>query len=191
VAPSRTIQAVNLVVVSTALLATSCSGSSRDSRQTGSRPPITTLQTGVVARKGTFTDPLYGTSFHYPPSWFVTGFTHTVFPRRIVVASYRVVRAQVEGDCGGMRALNALPPRGVAVLLIDYGPTTTFPRPPQGFAFRHSAYTNYECFGPSYRYRFRAAGHDWQVHVAVGPLAAPALRHKALAILDSLAYPSG
>jgi hypothetical protein len=119
----------------------------------------------------------------------VTGFSTTNSPNRLVVASYRVTRPQVEGDCGGMEALNALPPRGVAVLIIDYGPaprTSSFPPRPQQFQLRHGKYGNYECFGRSYVFRFRYASLDLQAHVAVGRLATAGRRNEALAILDSL-----
>jgi len=172
------------------LLATSCSGGSpNDAGQSGGSSPTTTLPSRI-GHKGSFTDPLAGISFHYPVGWFVAGFSRTVSPKRLVVASYPVTGTQVEGDCGGMRALTTLPARGAAVLLIDYGPTTRptsrFPPPPRHFLLRHGTYANYECFGRSYLFRFRAAGHDLQAHIAVGQLAAPARRNEALAILDSL-----
>jgi hypothetical protein len=120
----------------------------------------------------------------------VTGFSTTVSPERLVVASYRVKRREVEGDCGGARALAARSPRDVAVLLIDYGPpvaaTRTFPPRPRHFSLRLGTYGDYECFGASYMLRFYAAGHNLEAHVAIGRRADEKLRRQALALLDSL-----
>jgi hypothetical protein len=157
------------------LLAISCSGRPSDTGQ----------------GRGNSTDySSTGISVHEPVGWFISGFSRTVIPPRLVVASYPVTRSQVEGDCGGLRALAALPPRGIAVLLIDYGPTATFPPPPKHFSLQPKKYRNYECVGRSYRFRFQAAGHNLQAHIAVGRLAAPARISQALAILDSLAQAS-
>jgi len=84
----------------------------------------------VVAGRGghaerAFHDRESGLSFRYPRSWTVIGFSHTNSPRRLVAASYHVVARQVEGDCGGMRALQSLPPQGSAVLLFDDGSTSS------------------------------------------------------------------
>jgi hypothetical protein len=154
-----------------ALVTISCSGRTSDTGQS----------------RGNSTDhSSTGISVNKPVGWFITGFSRTVIPPRLVVASYPVTRTQVEGDCGGLRALAALPPRGVAVLLIDYGPTATFPLPPRHFSLQPRRYRNYECFGRSYLFRFQAAGHNVQAQVAVGRLAAPARIKQALAMLDSL-----
>jgi hypothetical protein len=129
-------------------------------------------------------------AFRYPADWFVTGFSQTVSPERLVVASYRVTRSEVEGDCGGSRALAARSPHDVAVLLIDYGPpvaaTEDFPPRSRHLSLRLGTYGDYECFGAGYMLRFYAAGHDLQAHVAIGRRADAKLRRQALAILDSL-----
>jgi hypothetical protein len=56
-----------------------------------------------------------------PPGWSVSGFSETVFPPRLVAASYPVTRADVEGDCGGLAAVERLARGGAYVVLIDYG----------------------------------------------------------------------
>jgi pilus assembly protein TadC len=50
-----------------------------------------------------------GIEFSYPRAWSVSGFSRAVSPARLVISSYRVTRGEVEGDCGGSRALAALP----------------------------------------------------------------------------------
>lgn len=142
-----------------------------------------------AARHTDFRDTTHGIAFRYPAGWFVTGFSTTSSPSRLVAASYLVKRSQVEGDCGGMDALNKLPSGGAAVLIIDYGrgaATSSFPARPQRFRLRDGKYGNYECFGQSYLFRFNSAGRDLQAHVAIGRLATARRRDEALAILNSL-----
>lgn len=130
-----------------------------------------------------------GLKFRYPAGWSVTGFSRTVWPARLVVASYKVTHREVEGDCGGMRALSALPRNGGAVLLIDYGAAAGsggFAPRPERFRIRQFARANYECFGESYMLRFEAVGHDLQAHLKLGVDASAATRERALLILDSL-----
>lgn len=129
-----------------------------------------------------------GLLFRYPAEWFVTGFSRTVSPERLVVASYKVVRDQVEGDCAGSRALNAVPRKGAALLLIDYGATAgrEFRPRPQHFRLRQFEHTDYECFGDTYMLRFVAAGHDLQAHLKFGRDANAATRKQVLLTLDSL-----
>jgi hypothetical protein len=77
-----------------------------------------------VPQSRTFRDQTHGITLRYPVGWSVTGFSRTVSPSRIVLASYKVTLADVEGDCGGRRALTALPGEGAAVLLMDMAPRT-------------------------------------------------------------------
>jgi hypothetical protein len=130
-----------------------------------------------------------GVAFVYPAGWSVTGFSRTVSPARLVVASYPVKRAEVEGDCGGMRALQAVPRNGAAVLLIDYGPgpaNSQFPARPSRFRLDQFKRANYDCFGDSYMLRFHAAGHDLQTHLVFGGKADVTQRNQALGVLDTL-----
>jgi hypothetical protein len=53
-----------------------------------------------------------GVNLETPRSWSVSGFSETVFPRRLVAASYEVRRGDVEGDCGGRAAIDRLPRDG-------------------------------------------------------------------------------
>ena len=130
-----------------------------------------------------------GVEFHYPEGWWVTGFSRTVFPARLVVASFRVARADVEGNCGGSHALAAVPRDGAAVLLIDYGKAPAsldFPSRPRHILLRDLTRGNYECFGESYLLRFRVAGHNLQAHLTLGEDASGSTRRQALRILESL-----
>jgi hypothetical protein len=142
-------------------------------------------------RNASFHDASSGIAFRYPAGWSVTGFSHTISPQRLAVASYRVTQRQVEGDCGGEKALAALPARGAAVLLFDYGPvpaTRDFPRRPRQFLLRQGRFGDYECFGRSYLFRFHTAGHNVQAQVALGRLADATMRARTLAVLDSLGH---
>jgi hypothetical protein len=116
----------------------------------------------------------------------VTGFSQTTSPHRVVAASYHVDPDEVEGDCGGQRALQSLPPRGAAVLLIDYGSTSALAPHPRKFTLTELPRATYECFGDTYMVRFSRGGHDLQAHVAIGRRATGERRREALSILDSL-----
>lgn len=138
----------------------------------------------------TFRDAASGIAFRYPVGWSVTGFSRTVSPPRLVVASYRVKRGEVEGDCGGQRALTSAPQSGAVVLLLDYGNAAAggdFRPRPKHFVLRQFARGDYECFGDSYMLRFVAAGHHLQAHLKLGERAGAARRRQLLLILDSLA----
>ena len=150
---------------------------------------FTAVLTGCSGNSSiTFRDRESGLTFRYPRSWSATGFSNTNSPHRLVVASYDVEPDEVEGDCGGMRALQALPPGGAAVLLIDYGASVSFAPHPNHFMLSEFSRGNYECFGESYMFRFHRGGHDLQAHVALGGRASADRRRKALAILDSLQH---
>jgi hypothetical protein len=128
-----------------------------------------------------------GVSFRYPNGWDVTAFSTTNSPRRLAIASYPLSDDAVEGDCGGMRAVEFLPPGGALVLLIDYGSRLrSFPERPAELALNEGAFAEYECFGPSTLFRFRIGDHALQAHVALGRDASDAMRDRALAILESL-----
>lgn len=126
-----------------------------------------------------------GLILRYPRSWTVTGFSRLTSPRRLVAASYTLTRDEVEGDCGGRRALESLPPGGAAVLLIDYGSSSVAPHF-ERFRLSEFKRADYECFGPSYALRFTRGGRDLQAHIALGRRAGAGRRQQALSILDSL-----
>lgn len=130
-----------------------------------------------------------GISFRYPRDWNVAGFSTTVLPARLAVASYPLPSEAVGGDCGGLAAVEALPRGGALVILIDYGegsPSAEFARRPARFRLAAGEFANYECFGTNTMFRFRLGGRALQSHVALGRDADVPLRRKALAILDSL-----
>ena len=137
-------------------------------------------------RTTTFRDGETGLTLRYPRNWSVTAFSQTVSPHRLVAASDRVGPDEVEGDCGGRRALQSLPPRGAAVLLIDYGSASGFTPHPRNFTLTELQRATYECFGDTYMVRFSRDGHDLQAHVAIGRSANAGRRREALSILDSL-----
>jgi len=150
----------------------------------------TALATGCGSQRlVTYHDSITGVSFQHPSSWSLTGFSRSNSPTRVVLASYHVTRSEVEGDCGGSEALAALPKRGVAVLLIDYGPglpRNGFPPRPNHMRLAGFKRANYDCFGDSYMRRFSVGGTDFQAHIAVGRDAGTKERNDALESLDSV-----
>jgi hypothetical protein len=125
-----------------------------------------------------------GIEFRYPVRWSVSGFSRTVLPACLVGASYGVTRGEVEGDCGGSRALTAIPHGGAAALLIDYGPgaanAAEFAPRPKHFLLERFAPVNVECFGDGYMLHFKAAGHNLQALVKLGKDADSSTRDQAL-----------
>jgi hypothetical protein len=134
----------------------------------------------------------HGVSFAVPDGWSVSGFSETVFPRRLVAASYAVDRADVEGDCGGFAAVERLPSAGAYVVLIDYGGILDVGTRRRDFkqrlplTFDDGQLAEFECFGRSYAFRFIVEGKGLQVHVALGRLADRRTRAGALAVLNSI-----
>jgi hypothetical protein len=147
-----------------------------------------------TARLVSFHDPVSGVMFRHPAGWSVTGFSRTNSPPRLVLASYPVTRSEVEGDCGGFEAFARLPKKGVAVLLIDYGPGgagSDFRPRPKHLRLDEFERAHYDCFGDSYMRRFSVRGVDFQAHVALGREAGAAGRSEALQTLDSLTVAGG
>ncbi|MEO8289841.1 MAG: hypothetical protein ABI649_02460 [Gaiellaceae bacterium] len=130
----------------------------------------------------------HGISFRYPSNWHIAGFSTTVFPARVAVASYPLPADAVEGDCGGIVAVRRLPADGALVLLIDYGDAGVrgFGPRPRHFALRGGKLADYECFGHSYLFQFRIGGRDLQAHLLLGRNASEMTAAQALEILDSL-----
>jgi hypothetical protein len=150
---------------------------------------------GACATRGetTATFNAHGLSFSYPGSWYVTGFSTTNSPPRLLATSYLVPRDAAEGDCGGYEAVKLLPPDGALIVLIDYGaappelwPAKPFPPRPSMLALGAGRLSEYECFGRSTMFRFRLGKRDLQVHVALGRKASEATRERALAVLTGL-----
>ena len=137
----------------------------------------------------------HGISFDVPAGWTVTGFSTTVTPRRLVAASYTVGAADVEGDCGGLAAVERLPAKGAYVVLIDYGSHSidraefTDRRPIS--ALSDGQLAAFECFGRSYAFRLMVRGRALQAHVGIGGSADSRRRSDALAVLNSLEAAAG
>lgn len=146
---------------------------------------------------GAATDGVYrahGLVLRYPQGWHATGraLTPVTSPAQVLaVASFPLPRSDRGADgCEPKSALDRLGPRGAFVFGWEYGDLSgtraarEFPARPRHFRLTH--FGPYECLGPSYVIRFREAGRFFQIHVALGPRAGPALRATVLRILDSL-----
>lgn len=125
-----------------------------------------------------------------PQGWSVTGFSETVWPRRLVAASFPVTLDDVEGDCGGLAAVQRLPSDGAYVVLIDYGPDV---ESKEGFtdrfpirALRDGQLAEFECFGRSFAFRFILDGRALQAHVGLGSDGDLEREPEAIALLSSL-----
>jgi hypothetical protein len=131
-----------------------------------------------------------GVSVRYPSAWFATSraLTDVTSPRRVLaLSSYPIPRGPGDG-CAPREALDAMPPGGALLFGWTYGdvsPETARDFPPRPRHFRLTTCAHFECSGPSYVVRFRAAGRAFQIHVAFGPRATRATRATALRILDS------
>lgn len=116
---------------------------------------------------------------------------------RLLLTSYPTARG---GNCSPDRAERDLPADGALIYLLEYRPPagavwshgvrrSAFPPRPAHFALRRRELGNYECWRvASYLIRFRAADRPFQLHVALGPQASPALRAQVLRALDSLRF---
>jgi hypothetical protein len=121
----------------------------------------------------------------------VSGFSTTVFPPRLVAASFSVREADVEGDCGGYRAVERLPTDGAYVVLIDYGEIGNPAEPPEYTArlpvtLGDGRLANFECFGESYLFRVVVAGRSLQLHLGLGRDSDADRRSEALSVVNSL-----
>ncbi|MFZ0341016.1 MAG: hypothetical protein WAL31_01610 [Gaiellaceae bacterium] len=130
-----------------------------------------------------------GLRVRLPSGWHATavGLTPVGFPQ-FAIASYPLPRDDRGADgCEPKAALDRLPATGVFIFAWEFSgaqPHRRFPRRPRHFRLRHFA--RYECLGPSYLLRFRAAGRYFQVHVVLGKQANRSTRGLALRTLDSL-----
>lgn len=156
------------------LVGVACSGDSppADATQASEKAAPTQPAERSSNDSGTFAES--GLSIAVPPGWSVSGFSETVFPRRLVAATYSVRRDDVEGDCGGYAAVKHLPSDGAYVVLIDYGGSLDAPTRRQDFKQRlpltldEGQLGEFECFGRSYAFRFIVEGRGLQAHLALG-----------------------
>jgi hypothetical protein len=128
-------------------------------------------------------------SFELPPGWHATAFSETVSPGRLVAASYKVRQEDVEGDCGGYRAVERLPSDGAYVVVIDYGAASageTVSARGRPVDLEDGRLANFECFGESYLLRLAVDSRALQVHVGLGEAATADRRSQALAVVNSL-----
>lgn len=171
------------MIVASAVLGLAASCSLGEERQTASSPRSAASDESVrIFREGRL-------SFRYPSDWSATGFSKTVWPARLAVASYALPADAVEGDCGGYAAVEALPRDGALVIVIDYGAgrVAEFPPRPPRLRLADGKYAEYECFGASTMFSFRVGDRRLQAHVALGTDADASRSRQALKILDSIA----
>jgi hypothetical protein len=127
-----------------------------------------------------------GVTVSYPSGWSRTAFSTTNDPHRLAVASYPLSAGSVEGDCGGIEAVERLPDDGALVLVIDYGDGPGFDPRPDPLDLGSGELANYDCFGESTAFRFRVGEHDLQAHLAFGQDATEETKEQALDVLRSI-----
>ncbi len=137
-----------------------------------------------------------GISIRYPPGWFATArpLTPVTSPQQVLaIASYPLPRGSAGADgCAPKEALDGLPLTGAFIFGWEYGQLSKVTGirerdfPPRSKHFELAGFAPYECFGPSYMLRFRAAGRAFQIHIAFGRRASASTRATVLRILDSL-----
>jgi hypothetical protein len=174
------------------LVGLACSGDSTPSGSTQASERAAPTQPAERSSNDSETFAESGLSIAVPQGWSVSGFSETVFPRRLVAATYSVERDDVEGDCGGYAAVKRLPSDGAYVVLIDYGGSLDAPTRRQDFTQRlpltldEGQVADFECFGRSYAFRFIVEGRGLQAHLALGHTADQKTRTDALAVLNSI-----
>jgi hypothetical protein len=178
-------------IVVVVLIGVACSGDSTPAgaTQAGEKAAPTQPPERSSYDSGKFAES--GLSIAVPHGWSVSGFSETVFPRRLVAATYSVERDDVEGDCGGVAAVQRLPSDGAYVVLIDYGNVDAATRQ-QDFkqrlplALDNGQLAEFECFGRSYAFHVVVEGRGIQAHLALGRRADQTTRADALTVLNSI-----
>jgi hypothetical protein len=152
---------------------------------------------GDGTEDGAFVSEQAGISMSVPTGWHATTsrFTGLLDPReRLVLTSF-----PVEGDgrshgCSPDPVLRQLPPTGLAAFLLEYldaaARRNVDPRP-RRFQLGPAAFGGFECFWPprgtdAYLFNFGDGKRAFQLLVAVGRDATPAMRQAAAETLDSI-----
>lgn len=147
----------------------------------------------VAAPAGSRTQLGAGLSIIVPERWHValrlTGLAEPY--ERFTLASFPLHRPPRQAAaCGPTQAVASMPADGALAFVFEY-PTIgafsprDFPPRPKRFALPSGPGLPYECFGPGWVLRFRAAGRWFQVMVALGNRAG-ANRRRLLHALSSL-----
>ncbi|HET7044965.1 MAG TPA: hypothetical protein VFI37_08965 [Gaiellaceae bacterium] len=136
-----------------------------------------------------------GVHVRYPHGWHATAaqLTPVDYPAQaLAVASFPLPHStRGSNGCSPQQVLKRMPATGAFVFGWEYarpspsGRVRTRDFPPRPKHFRLGSRERYKCLGPSYMLRFREAGRFFQVHVALGPRASPAIRATVLRVLDS------
>jgi hypothetical protein len=157
--------------------------------------PLAAVAAALAGPHGwpTFHD--HGVALRYPPGWHATRapLTHVTDPVQVVAVASYPLPANNRGDdgCEPKEALDRLPATGAFLFGWEYpkssafGPPKASDFPPRPARFRLVHFAQYECLGPSYLLRFRDHGRFFQIHVALGRRAGPAIRRLVLRILDT------
>jgi hypothetical protein len=138
-----------------------------------------------------------GISLTVPNGWQATTrrFTGLLDPReRVILTSFPVDGVARSRNCSPTRMLSRMPRSGVVASLLEYmdaaARRNVDPRP-RRFQLGPAAFPGFECFWPprgtdAYVFNFGAGGRAFQLLVAVGRDATPAMRQAAAEALDSI-----
>ncbi|MFN2471544.1 MAG: hypothetical protein ABR583_11275 [Gaiellaceae bacterium] len=137
-----------------------------------------------------------GIAVEYPSGWHATNrpLTGVVWPpQRLVIASYSLDEIAAGPNCSPTPALEALPPDGALIQLIEYTPMSDqvanpgdFPPRPARFRLDGELLQRSECSGLSHSLAFRDAGRKLQAQVWLGKRGSIETRKQVLTVLDSL-----
>jgi hypothetical protein len=135
-------------------------------------------------------DATAGLSWQMPePPWHRYDWPQTSVaePReRLVLGTFALERRTPDDNCTPRAAIDALPPDGALIYLLEYteGRGAGFPEAEGGREF--GSERNYECMGLSRMARWRQGGRAFQAHLNLGPRASEELLDEARSIVNSI-----
>jgi hypothetical protein len=137
-------------------------------------------------------DPIARVSFGLPPGWIVPRNCCALEdpnPPRLLVTSFSLPGWNSAEDCfNAVQIVPRSPKTAVLVFFLEdegqFG--SPFPRRPWHFSLAHRKPQLSECVNaPTYRFRFRDAGRNFQAFVVVRSKATPRTRKQAMEVLDN------
>ena len=137
-------------------------------------------------------DPIARVTFGLPPGWIVPRNCCALEdpnPSRLLVTSFRLAGWDSAEDCfNAVQIVPRSPKTAVLVFFLEdegqFG--SPFPRRPRHFSLAHTKPQLGECVNaPTYRFRFRDAGRNFQAFVVVRSKATAKTRKQAMEVLDT------
>jgi hypothetical protein len=105
---------------------------------------------------------------------------------RLVLGTFALERRPPDDNCTPRTAIDALPPDGALIYLLEYTESRSAGFPEAGGGREFGPERNYECLGPSRMARWRQGGRAFQAHLILGPRASEELLDEARSIVNSI-----